>query len=519
MKKKKIIYAYFSGERQLIVDYLYQHKQWEPVYFLGTDVDHNWAKNKYPNSIIADSAKIRTGEFDYSKIGEPVPIDDKIIDSLTKYESNCLANIEDSTNWNFSFFERKRYHHDMLKYWNTVINKLKPDVYILFNWPHTASCYTLYHLCKHYYSIDVIFINPIPLFNSAFHITGTTIQSLDSQIVDYYESNEKLILSSDTEKYFEDVRSEKGRTPDFIMADYNKNKKEDAFFRFKEFVRLIISTLFRGSGFKKARVAIKKNKKPYYKRESKMNHFEHFLFVEYLRNKNRRLLKYYNPHCVEPNYNRKYLYYASSYQPEAVTDLHVGHYTDLFLVLDILSSVIPDDWIIYYKEHPFTFEIASNWKGALRRDKYYYEKVNSYKNVKLVSPFISTFKIMDNAQAVASAGGTASWEAAVRGIPSLTFGNVWYSGCKSIFRIQTLQEAQAAIEKIVNGYRPDKQDVERYVAAVDKISFKTREELKTNIPLMELGLVVGEKFKYNTEMEKIGKYLSENYEYYYNKKK
>ena len=79
MKKKKIIYAYFSGERQLIVDYLYQHKQWEPVYFLGTDVDHNWAKNKYPNSIIADSAKIRTGEFDYSKIGEPVPIDDKII--------------------------------------------------------------------------------------------------------------------------------------------------------------------------------------------------------------------------------------------------------------------------------------------------------------------------------------------------------------------------------------------------------------------------------------------------------
>ena len=74
-----------------------------------------------------------------------------------------------------------------------------------------------------------------------------------------------------------------------------------------------------------------------------MNHFEHFLFVEYLRNKNRRLLKYYNPHCVEPNYNRKYLYFASSYQPEAVTDLHVGHYTDLFLVLDILSSVIPDD--------------------------------------------------------------------------------------------------------------------------------------------------------------------------------
>ena len=125
---------------------------------------------------------------------------------------------------------------------------------------------------------------------------------------------------------------------------------------------------------------------------------------------------------------------------------------------------------------------------------------------------------MDNAQAVASAGGTASWEAAVRGIPSLTFGNVWYSGCKSIFRIQTLQEAQAAIEKIVNGYSPDKQDVERYVAAIDKIAFKGK-ELNANIPMMKLGLVTEGEFKYNTEMEKIGKYLYENYEYYYNKKK
>ena len=518
MKKKKIIYAYFSGERQLIVDYLYQHKQWEPVYFLGTDVDHNWAKNKYPNSIIADSAKIRTGEFDYSKIGEPVPIDDKIIDSLTKYESNCLANIEDSTNWNFSFFERKGYHHDMLKYWNTVINKLKPDVYILFSWPHTASCYTLYHLCKHYYSIDVVYLNPIPLFNLDLHITGTTMQSFDSQILDYYESNEKLTLSTDIKKYFDEVRSAEGRTPDYILSDFLIDKKENKLFRFKEFLRLIISTLFRGSGFKKARVAVKKNRKPYYRQDSKMNHFEYFLFVEYLRNKNKRLLKYYKPLCVEPDYNRKYLYFASSYQPEVVTNACVGHYNDLFLVLDILSSVLPDDWIIYYKENPFIFERGTRWKGALWRDKYYFEKVNSYKNIKLVSPYISAFKLIDNAQAVATAGGTTAWEAAARGKPALSFGNVWYSGCKSIFRIETLKDAQAALEKIINGYSPDRNDVERYAAAIDKIAFRGK-ELNANIPMMELGLVTEGEFKYKTEMEKVGKYLYENYEYYYNKKK
>ena len=51
---KKVIYASFFGERQLIVDYLYKNHNWEPVLFFGAKSAHNWAVEKYPDSIIVD---------------------------------------------------------------------------------------------------------------------------------------------------------------------------------------------------------------------------------------------------------------------------------------------------------------------------------------------------------------------------------------------------------------------------------------------------------------------------------
>ena len=39
----------------------------------------------------------------------------------------------------------------------------------------------------------------------------------------------------------------------------------------------------------------------------------------------------------------------------------------------MLSSVLPKDWKIYYKEHPATLAVGG--KGGLGKDKYFYEKL------------------------------------------------------------------------------------------------------------------------------------------------
>lgn len=506
--EKRVIYVGFNDERQFIVDYLYEKHQWEPVLFVGSDRMLRWSEENYPDAVLLYSMKLRQAKFDYGKVGVPVPIDADLIEVLSKYELNFLGILEDTNGWNYSFAERKRFYYDMLRYWNTVIHRFKPNLFVSFTWPHTPTCYSLYLVCKYHFSIDVLFLDPVPLLNRKYHLIGSSLEALYAQFIKLYASDEPISLDHDVQKYLTRVRSKEGMTPQYITDVYDKSTKESQIFRLKLFIRLILSTLLKGTGFKKAMVAWKKNRKPYYLPDSRMNHLEYFLFVELLRNKNKKLQKYYRPLCVEPDFKKKYLYFAAPYQPEAVTGTNAGVYVDLFLVLDILSSVLPEDWVIYYKENPTTFDRSPWAKGALRRDKYYFQRVNAYKKVQLVSFDISTFKLIDGAQAVATVSGTVAWEAAVRGKPALSFGSAWYMGCKSIFWIKTLQDARDAMKKIVNGYTPDQADIERYAAAIEKVAVKgmIHRNFDENIKKCK-------DPKY--EMERIGKALYKAYERHY----
>ena len=471
-ENKKVIYSSFSNERQVIVDYLYENHNWEPVLFFGDKNVHNWINDKYPKSIFADNMEIRQAKFDYSKIGAPVPIDAKLISNLSEFESNFFNTLEDTNNFNYSYFERRSYYYEILKYWNSVIQRLKPDLFILLNSPHTATCYSLYLLCKYHYSINVLFLEPYPLFNMKYHYMGISLEKSHSVIMKLYNSGEELYPSKEVLNYLNEVRSIHGKTDNIINSIWDGIKKNSSLFRFKHFFKLLIHTLITGSGLRKAHVAWKKNKLPYYLPSSRFNNLEYFLFVERLRNKNKKLLKYYNPLCVEPDLNKKYIYFPASYQPEALTEVNAGVYHNLFLVLDILSYVLPKDWVIYYKENPVIFDRAPWIKGALRRDKYYFQKIDSYQNIKMISATYNTFKLIDSAQAVATVSGTVAWEAVLRGKPAISFGSAWYMGCKSIFWIKTLKEAEEAMKKIEVGFVPDQQDIERYAASVEAATVK-----------------------------------------------
>ena len=58
----------------------------------------------------------------------------------------------------------------------------------------------------------------------------------------------------------------------------------------------------------------------------------------------------------------------------------------------------------------------------------------------------------------------------MRGTPALAFGNAWYFGCKSVHKINTLDDAKNAIKKICDGWKPDTKDVDRYAASVEKVA-------------------------------------------------
>ena len=77
-------------------------------------------------------------------------------------------------------------------YWNTVINNYKLEIFISFSWPHTVSDYALYLVCKHVYSIPVIFLDVIPFFNSKHRLLFLSYDDMSAAIDKTYLNSEDL---------------------------------------------------------------------------------------------------------------------------------------------------------------------------------------------------------------------------------------------------------------------------------------------------------------------------------------
>jgi hypothetical protein len=503
--QKKVIYSLFGDERILIVDYLKSHYDWNPVFFLESQKMGEFAIKDYQDIPFQGITAFYQDNFNYSKLGRAVPIDAKIISVLSKYESNWMNMLADSTGWNFSFIERRRFYYDCLTYLNTMIHRLKPELFICYTWPHNIADYLLYLLCKHHYSIDVLFFDPIPHLDKYFFTVGCSLEDLSTPFKENYNLGQSDV-SPETEEYISLIQSPEATIPVYV-SDYYKRLDSREFFSYKGFARLLYMML-RGRAFKKAPDKWKKNRNPIDSPLSKMSFFDYFWFRERIRRQNRKLRKIYDKFTQQPDLNRKYLYFAAQYQPEAITSPNAGVYEDMFLAMDILSASVPKDCVIYYKEHPNTFK-GGDW-GAICKNFHYYKKVSSYNNIIMVPSEYSNFDLIDHSIAVSTACGTTGWEAVVRGIPAIVFGRCWYSACKSVFMVNTLNDVIEAVKKIENGYVPDQEDIICYAEAVYQSSYPKL------IALDEFNKKLNESTntaKY--EMEQIAKVLYEAYERYY----
>jgi hypothetical protein len=475
MTVKRVIYnEFFNKHRLKIIDHLNKKNGWEPIFMFGQRPDKEtnfWINKKFPSCVIKNSIDMRQAQFDYSDIGHVRPIDSETISSLSNYALNYISYLQDPTGNNYAYEERKSYYFDILKYWNTVIYNLKPDIFVSYVIPHTPTCLSLYLLCKHHYNIDILFVDHNPLLDNHSYMISSSIENYES-ISKIYKSKENIIPGTDAINYLKSIRKKDAKAPRAILED-NKlfEKTSKISYRLKQFCLIILKTLIDGYGFK-IDGDWKKKIKPYYNKNSRMNNFEEFFFIEKLRHKNKRLKKIYDKYVKKVDFSEKYIYFASQYQPEASNSIVGGYYENFFLVLDILSAAIPNDWIIYYKENPTIFSNSSLMRGSLRRDKYYYERLSRYKNIKMISEKINTFDLIDNAQAVSTITGTVGWEAVVRGVPALIFGKIWYTGCDSIFSIKSFDDAVETMNKIINGYKPDQKDIERYTACLEKVASK-----------------------------------------------
>ncbi|PYR75335.1 MAG: hypothetical protein DMF87_20785 [Acidobacteria bacterium] len=182
------------------------------------------------------------------------------------------------------------------------------------------------------------------------------------------------------------------------------------------------------------------------------------------------LLRQYHARCGTPDFTVPYIFVALHYQPEQTTSPTGSVFVDQNLMVEMLARLVPQGWRIYVKEHPFQF--FPNSIGERSRTIEFYDDLGALPNVTLVPWSVSPFKLIDDAQAVATVCGTTGIETIMRGKPVLAFGYAWYRGCEGVFYTPSVAACRGAIATISNGYTVDERKVRLYLKAVEQSCFR-----------------------------------------------
>jgi len=141
-----------------------------------------------------------------------------------------------------------------------------------------------------------------------------------------------------------------------------------------------------------------------------------------------------------------------------------------YLPIEMIAKTLPENWVIYVKEHHTTF---SPLYGNLdKRTKDYYERLSKIPNVALVPIETQSAVLIDHSKAVATVTGTAGYEGIIRGKPVLTFGFAWYNGCEGVYNIQNYEVCKEVIEKIRLGINVDPNQMLLFVQATEEVGAK-----------------------------------------------
>jgi hypothetical protein len=139
-----------------------------------------------------------------------------------------------------------------------------------------------------------------------------------------------------------------------------------------------------------------------------------------------------------------YIYFLLHLQPELTTAPLGGVFVDQLLAISALSKSLPSGWTIRVKEHPHQF-FGYTWHGAMGRSANYYRDLARIPGVEIVPMEVDHFAMMEGAAFVATITGTAAWEAVIKGIPAIIFGDSWVEGCPGVSRITSSADAAALL--------------------------------------------------------------------------
>jgi hypothetical protein len=452
---------------------------WKICYFVGRKEHKEKTLKLFPEAVYQTTAEAKIAQRpEGCKTFVRPPLDSQLLSALAIYESVFMKMLD---RYNFkgslTHLERLFAYHSQTMYWKGVLDSFKPDVVAFRVEPHMGYDYLLYALCRVMDIQTVMFKRTcLPGFTypvRSFEEGSKIIQKAYAKAIETYDKQE-ISLTPSTEAHLEKL----SQSYDFAMPFHEKFKSK----LYKNqgdvggplsILYLVAKDLIKGLLKKKDLNHLRKG---YYKN---MGSF-----------KKKQLLAHYQRLAKAVGLTVPYVFVGLQCEPERQTCPVGGMFGNQYIMIDLLSKIVPDDWKIYAKEHRSQFKTYS----AVERSKTfeYYNKIASMPKVELVPLTYTSFELIDRAKATATVAGTVGWESVVRGRPALLFGHSWYKDCEGVFTIDTVEDCKETIRKIKNGYRVNEGKVKLFAQIVENYSVKSYIDKvyeKTNAVSPEINLI------------------------------
>jgi len=143
----------------------------------------------------------------------------------------------------------------------------------------------------------------------------------------------------------------------------------------------------------------------------------------------------------------EYLFYPLQLEPESAMMVMSPEFDHQLYLIHILASNLPAGWKLIVKEHPLA--LGTRPSGFI-------EKISAYPNVDFADPFESAREWYLNSQALVMITGSLGYEAALEGIPVISFGkHNLIKVLDFVFEVDSYESAQKVIDRILKRDIPD----------------------------------------------------------------
>ncbi len=355
----------------------------------------------------------------FSLYSDMMPVVMKMMDRMEKHGPKL------------DYYQRKKRYHDLFFYWLAFLNEYRIDYFIIVDVPHEMTDYVLAEQCRvlgvptlSFTQVGIDAVLPVGHYQEV----GTSAQRRWANLTELQEEQLQKVFSK---RISIALGTEKKSSSKPFYANQAWMKAHEKNVRQRQQNRIFAKL----SGVVKMLQDPAAWKYLYYLSWQKP-------VVEKIREK--KYWRSYASRCVTPvNFDQPYVYLPLHYQPEMTTSPLAEAFNDQYLMAEVLLAAFPEEVFIYVKEYP-----RQRLPG---RSLDYFDYFPHSDRIRYIPVSVESSKLQKHALAVATATGTAGFEALWNNKPVLVFGNAYYQSAQGAFRVRNVTDAINAARRIMQG--------------------------------------------------------------------